>query len=123
MGYGLLTLQANELVTLNAAAGDASAPMATLGAGTGLGECFLTPDRNASTYTCFPTEGGHSDYAASTELEMELVKYLKTKASKKQRKKWEASKNETCFYSLKEIIAFLWNASLVEKVFLMSMNS
>lgn len=79
MGYGLLTLQANELVTLNAAAGDASAPMATLGAGTGLGECFLTPDRNASTYTCFPTEGGHSDYAASTELEMELVKYLKTK--------------------------------------------
>ncbi|KAG2851196.1 hypothetical protein PC129_g24245, partial [Phytophthora cactorum] len=41
MGYGLLTLRPHEYMVLNDAPKDETAPMATIGAGTGLGECFL----------------------------------------------------------------------------------
>jgi len=37
---------------------DPSGPKACVGAGTGLGECFLTPDEYGR-YSCFPSEGGH----------------------------------------------------------------
>ena len=40
----------------------ASAPIACIGAGTGLGECFLTLGPGSS-YTCYPSEGGHAEFA------------------------------------------------------------
>ncbi|KAG3129394.1 hypothetical protein PC128_g26870, partial [Phytophthora cactorum] len=52
MGYGLLTLRPHEYMVLNDAPKDETAPMATIGAGTGLGECFLTPGTDGQ-YSCF----------------------------------------------------------------------
>ncbi|KAG2804511.1 hypothetical protein PC112_g18694, partial [Phytophthora cactorum] len=52
MGYGLLTLRPHEYMVLNDAPKDETAPMATIGAGTGLGECFLTPGMDGQ-YSCF----------------------------------------------------------------------
>jgi glucokinase len=78
MGFGLLTLQPSELLTLNAAPHDPMAPIATIGAGTGLGECFLTP-REGGAYNCFACEGGHVDFAPINDLEIELLQFLKRK--------------------------------------------
>ncbi|KAL3928923.1 MAG: hypothetical protein SGPRY_002183 [Prymnesium sp.] len=41
-GYGLLTLGPNECIKLNNVEKKEGAPIACVGAGTGLGECFLT---------------------------------------------------------------------------------
>ena len=47
-----------------------------MGAGTGLGECFLTPLENGN-YRVFSSEGSHGDFAPRNELEFELLTYIK----------------------------------------------
>lgn len=54
-------------------------PKCCLGAGTGLGECYLTPNDDGGTYTCYPSEGGHVEYAPRNDLEVEMFKYLLNK--------------------------------------------
>ena len=85
-GYGLLTLdEAKECVTLQAAPKVAGAPMACVGAGTGLGECFSTASAEGSPYETFASEGGHSDWAPRTALEVELLGFLKDRFGQKHR--------------------------------------
>lgn len=54
-------------------------PKVCIGAGTGLGECFLicTSTNPSVRYECFPSEGGHVEYAPSNKLEEELWAHLK----------------------------------------------
>ncbi|KAL4129339.1 hypothetical protein PRIC2_005348 [Phytophthora ramorum] len=84
MGYGLLTLRPHEYIVLNDAPKDETAPMATIGAGTGLGECFLTPGTDGQ-YSCFACEGGHTDFAPADEIEIELYNEIKAKLGCGQR--------------------------------------
>eukprot|EP00536_Pseudo-nitzschia_multiseries_P011753 jgi/Psemu1/289884/fgenesh1_pg.415_\ len=86
-GYGCLTLQPDEVVELTPCALnkiDPTGPKACVGAGTGLGECFLTPDEQGN-YSCFPSEGGHVDWAPRTELEVNMLEFLKKKFGSKYR--------------------------------------
>ncbi|NEO31078.1 MAG: glucokinase [Symploca sp. SIO3C6] len=76
VGYGILGLEATELSTLQAGTPTESAPIAVIGAGTGLGECFLL--RGQENYQVFPSEGGHADFAPRTELEFQLLQYLRS---------------------------------------------
>merc|ERR1712232_1090742 len=50
----------------------------------GLGECFLAPDENGA-YTCFPSEGGHVEWAPRCDLEVKMWKFLKDKFCHKSR--------------------------------------
>jgi glucokinase len=80
-GYGCLTLHPSEIKELSPkshARVDPHGPKVCVGAGTGLGECYLTPDAEGS-YTCFPSEGGHVEWAPRNDLEIKLWKYLKQK--------------------------------------------
>lgn len=79
-GYGCLTLQPEEVRQLNSSKikPDQMGPKVCVGAGTGLGECFLTPD-DSGKFSCFPSEGGHVEYAPKNDLEIQLWKYLKDK--------------------------------------------
>jgi glucokinase len=52
-------------------------PIALIGAGTGLGECFLTPD--GGRYTAHPSEGGHTEFGPRSALENELLAFLQKK--------------------------------------------
>lgn len=64
MGYGLLTLdKSEECVTVQEGEEVQSPPqpIACVGAGTGLGDCYLTPDQHGR-YSCFPCEGGLGDF-------------------------------------------------------------
>jgi len=77
VGYGILGLEAKDLHTLQAATPEPHAPIAVIGAGTGLGEGFLI--RVGSNYKVFPSEGGHADFAPRTGMEFQLLQYLREK--------------------------------------------
>jgi glucokinase len=102
LGYGLLTLdEAKECVCLQDAPKQPDAPIACIGAGTGLGQCFLTPvpgeddlfadaaqggEGGATVgYTCFPSEGGHAEFAPRNDLEFDLLNFLMRKFEQKHR--------------------------------------
>lgn len=74
VGYGVLGLTEEDILTLQAAEPQPMAPIAIIGAGTGLGEAFLIPESNG--YRVFGTEGGHADFAPSSDLEFQLMRYL-----------------------------------------------
>jgi glucokinase len=77
IGYGIPGLEAADLLTLQSTAPQVDAPIAVLGAGTGLGECYLIRQRDH--YQVFASEGGHSDFAPRSEIEFQLLKYLREK--------------------------------------------
>ncbi len=70
IGYGIFGLQPEDRFVLHAAEPDPQAPIAILGAGTGLGEGFAIPQ--GDDYRVFPTEGGHADFAPRTLQEFDL---------------------------------------------------
>ncbi|AKG22382.1 glucokinase [Calothrix sp. 336/3] len=74
VGYGILGLDKQDLQTLQVGKPKPEAPIAIIGAGTGLGQGFLMKQGNH--YHVFPSEGGHADFAPRTELEFQLLKYL-----------------------------------------------
>ncbi|NEP07511.1 MAG: glucokinase [Okeania sp. SIO4D6] len=77
VGYGILGLTDNDLETLQVGELQGDTPIAVIGAGTGLGECFLI--RGSGTVRVYATEGGHADFAPRSELEFDLLKYLLAK--------------------------------------------
>lgn len=75
VGYGILTLdEEKECIVLQKAPKRGDAPIACIGAGTGLGECFLTPNQDGE-YTCFPTEGGHAEFAPRSEVRLSCLSF------------------------------------------------
>ncbi|MGK7920547.1 MAG: glucokinase [Trichodesmium sp.] len=77
VGYGILGLTPNDLETLQVGEPQSDTPVAVIGAGTGLGQCFLI--RGGGIIRVYPTEGGHADFAPRSDLEFHLLKYLLTK--------------------------------------------
>ncbi|MEO0534192.1 MAG: glucokinase [Cyanobacteria bacterium P01_A01_bin.123] len=73
-GYGVLGLDKDDLHTLQVGELQDKAPIAVIGAGTGLGQGFLIYLED--NYRVFPSEGGHADFAPRSALEFELLKYL-----------------------------------------------
>jgi glucokinase len=74
VGYGIFGLSKQDLLTLQFGKHKLEAPIAIIGAGTGLGQGFLIKQGNY--YQVFPSEGGHGDFAPRNELEFQLLKYL-----------------------------------------------
>ncbi len=75
IGYGILGLTSDDVYTLQDIKPDPQAPIAVLGAGTGLGECFLVPSPQGNPRV-FATEGSHADFAPRSALEFELLNYI-----------------------------------------------
>lgn len=84
-GYGSLDLDLDkeviELIPGSKAKIDDLGPKVCVGAGTGLGECFLTKSSLSPElgYECYPSEGGHVDFVPRDTLEVELLEYLKAR--------------------------------------------
>jgi glucokinase len=72
--WGIADLQDDDLVPLNKVRGTPTGNQAVISAGTGLGEAGLYWDGHK--YEIFATEGGHTDFAPRTELEIELLRFL-----------------------------------------------
>jgi glucokinase len=73
--YGVACLKAGEWVELNPGAPGACGNLAVVSAGTGLGEAGVFWD--GKEHHPFACEGGHSGFAPRTELEIELLRYLR----------------------------------------------
>ncbi len=72
-GYGVLGLPSEQLVPLQA--GNArKGHMVLIAAGTGLGEAILVWD--GTRHSVIASEGGHTDFAPRTDVEMELLRFL-----------------------------------------------
>ncbi|MGD9850674.1 MAG: glucokinase [Nitrospirales bacterium] len=77
-GIGLLLLHPDEFEDLNpnAPSPPPDGTRALLAAGTGLGESILF--WTGKEYHICPSEGGHTDFAPNNDLEIELLRYLRT---------------------------------------------
>ncbi len=82
--HGIAVLQPTDFATLNQGEANAEGNMALIAAGTGLGEAGIYADANG--YHPFASEGGHTDFAPSNELQIELLRYL---LAKFDRVSWE----------------------------------
>jgi len=74
VGYGVLGLTEKDLYVLQPGTPSEAAPIAVIGAGTGLGQGFLI--KQGKRFQVFASEGGHADFAPRSELEFQLLKYL-----------------------------------------------
>lgn len=72
--YGIFTLDEDEFFTLNQGTIRHSGNKALIAAGTGLGEAILYDD--GRHFHPLASEGGHADFAARNDLEIELLRYL-----------------------------------------------
>src|SRR5262245_42094450 len=76
--YGMLYLKPDELVSLNPHAGaPRKGNVAVIAAGTGLGEAMLHWD--GQNHHPLASEGGHCDFAPRTDVEIDLLRYLRDK--------------------------------------------
>jgi glucokinase len=76
---GVTAVGPSELVPLGGGPPVARGPIAVLGAGTGLGEAFLLWSESEGRYDVVPSEGGHTDFAPRTPLEVGLLEFLADK--------------------------------------------
>jgi glucokinase len=74
IAYGVPLLEVADLHTLNEGVKAARGTVAVIAPGTGLGEAFLTWD--SKHYRAHPSEGGHSDFAPTSSVEIDLLQYL-----------------------------------------------
>jgi len=75
--WGIGALATSDLVSLNRVTGPTAGNQAVIAPGTGLGEAGLFWD--GTRHHVFACEGGHSDFAAQSEPEIELLRYLKAR--------------------------------------------
>lgn len=77
VGYGILGLRAEDVLSLQDVPARANAPIAVIGAGTGLGQGFLVPVPRG--YEIFASEGGHASFAARNAMEFQLLEYIRAR--------------------------------------------
>ncbi|MGA1622648.1 MAG: glucokinase [Synechocystis sp.] len=76
IGYGILGLTREDLHVLQDGEPDPKAAIAIIGAGTGLGQGFIIPQRNGQ-HQVFNSEGGHCDFAPRNTEEFQLLTWVK----------------------------------------------
>jgi glucokinase len=74
MVYAIPYLGTDDVQRVNDAAGTSKGNIGLLAPGTGLGEAFLTWDKDR--YTPHASEGGHSSFAPNSALQIGLLEYL-----------------------------------------------
>jgi len=77
VGYGVPELHLEELCTLQEGKPIPGGAIGVVAPGTGLGETFLIWD--GKRYCANPSEGGHTDFAPTTPLQIGLLRHLQEK--------------------------------------------
>jgi len=75
--WGIGALSSGDLVALNSVSGPVVGNQAVIAPGTGLGEAGLFWD--GTRHHVFACEGGHCDFAAQNDQEIDLLRYLKAR--------------------------------------------
>ena len=74
-GFGLPFLGADDLFTLNQGIREENGTIGIIAPGTGLGQALFNWTGNR--YLALPSEGGHTDYAPTNDIEAELLRFLR----------------------------------------------
>lgn len=74
VAYGISCLTDDELVTLQSGEADHSSAKAVIGAGTGLGQALMFPEKE--TWKVIATEGGHVDFAPTDPKQVLLLEHM-----------------------------------------------
>eukprot|EP01006_Ploeotia_vitrea_P024381 TRINITY_DN57177_c0_g1_i1.p1 TRINITY_DN57177_c0_g1~~TRINITY_DN57177_c0_g1_i1.p1 ORF type:complete len:360 (+),score=27.84 TRINITY_DN57177_c0_g1_i1:26-1081(+) len=77
VGYGLTVMSDEDLLRLTDAPMQPTATKACVGAGSGLGMCFLTWNPQQSQYMVHASEGGMVDLRVRTKEDLELLDFLR----------------------------------------------
>jgi len=77
VAHAIPVLAADQLFTLNEGRKDSEGGIAVLSPGTGLGESYLCWD--GSRYRGYPSEGGHVDFAPTSDEEERLWRFLRAR--------------------------------------------
>ncbi len=72
--YGLRKLPSEKLITINKGTADKHGHLGLLAAGDGLGESLIY--RDEQNYYPYASEGGHADFAPTSQLEAELWAFI-----------------------------------------------
>ena len=107
VGYGIEALKADDLVPLQQGKAMEKGTRMIIGAGTGLGIGMLVWQEDH--YEVVASEGGHTDFAPTNSLQMELAQYLR------KRYRWATWERAVSGRGLVNIFEFLVEAKL-EKV-------
>jgi len=75
--HGIFELTPADVIVLNAGAHDATGNVAVISAGTGLGEAAMYWDGHY--HHPFACEGGHASFSPTSDVEIELLQYLRGK--------------------------------------------
>lgn len=76
-GHGIGMLDSKDIAIIKQARKIPKASILVIGAGTGLGKTTMVYDKRSKSYFTMPSEAGHSDFAAQTQAEIELVNFIK----------------------------------------------
>ena len=76
-GYGIPELKSDQIFTLSAGDPSVAGNRALISAGTGLGEAFLV--WNGKRHIPMASEGGHCDFAARNDDDIDLLRHLQKK--------------------------------------------
>jgi glucokinase len=73
--HGIVLLKESDFVVLNQGTASPTGNRVLISAGTGLGEAGLLAESGGG-FRPFPSEGGHADFAPTSEIQMDLLRYL-----------------------------------------------
>ena len=94
----------------------AGAPIACIGAGTGLGECFSTATEVGKEYDTYASEGGHAEFAPRNDLETELLTFLKKKFAQRNRVSVERVVSGTGLANVYEFLSTKYKSKVIKAV-------
>lgn len=77
IGYGIDHVDPKDIVTIQKGTPFMHGNKAILGAGTGLGKAILRWVDSKDRHIPVASEGGHADFAAQTELDLQLISYIR----------------------------------------------
>lgn len=106
VGYGISALHKDDMVTLQDGYAVPCGTQVIIGAGTGLGQGFLV--WQGEHYEVVPSEGGHTSFAPTTALQIELLKYLQ------RRYRWATWERAVSGRGLVNIFEFLVETQAAE---------
>ena len=118
LGFGINLVNRKKLTEVKKGKSVLHAPIALIGAGTGLGKSVLYYEKHLRAYVPLSSEGGHADFPAMSSRELELVEFIK-KSRKIRRVTIEDVVSgrglESMYYFLKGMEKKKTNLSLVDK--------
>ncbi len=89
IGYGISDLDPRDIRTINQGQIEPHAPKVCVRAGTGLGGCISVWNREKQRVQVLPSQGGHTDCAAQSQEDLDLLDFVRAREKLSGAISWE----------------------------------